>query len=54
MSVSEAGDYFQVLFEEDEDNPEADYLLLQHEYSLSGTKIIRYPIVEVLLFLGPT
>ena len=32
VSASEAGDYFQVLFEEDEDNPEAAYFLVQCQF----------------------
>ena len=28
VSASEAGDYFQVLFEQEADNPETDYFLL--------------------------
>lgn len=32
VSASEAGDYFQVLFEEDVDNPEARYFLVQCQF----------------------
>ena len=34
VAASEAGDYFQVLFEEDVDNPEACYFLLQRQFEL--------------------
>ena len=32
VAASEAGDYFQVLFEEDVDNPEARYFLIQCQF----------------------
>jgi hypothetical protein len=32
VSASEAGDYFQVLFEQDVDNPEARYFLVQCQF----------------------
>ena len=32
VSASEAGDYFQVLFEQEADNPETDYFLLQCQF----------------------
>src|SRR5437867_10308571 len=32
VAASEAGDYFQVLFEQEADNPETDYFLLQCQF----------------------
>ena len=32
VSASEAGDYYQVLFEEDADNPSARYFLIQRQF----------------------
>jgi len=32
VSASEAGDYFQVLFEQEADNPETDYFLLRCQF----------------------
>src|SRR5439155_6705602 len=34
VSASEAGDYFQVLFEKEEDNSEAGYFLIQRQFEL--------------------